>query len=112
MIINNNNNNNRNKTIKFQELEDDTIYKVKEFSDPIIGKYGTSYVMKVKNITSGDIFEVWSNKFLATYIKETNPERSFKFTVKINDKGIKIPVIDGYDNGKFTILYDSDSDDE
>ena len=68
--------------------------------------------MKVKNITSGDIFEVWSNKFLATYIKETNPERSFKFTVEINDKGIKIPVIDGYDNGKFTILYDSDSDDE
>jgi hypothetical protein len=104
---------NRSAVVKFQTLSVNKEYMVMEISKPIKGKYGTSYILKIKPKNSDMIRDIWTTKSLARYIDEdeNRAKKNFYFTVKLNDAEIKYPEIRGYNIIQFTkVNFDSDSE--
>ena len=109
---------NRSAVVKFQTLSVNKEYMVMEISKPIKGKYGTSYILKIKPKNSDMIRDIWTTKSLARYIDEdeNRAKKNFYFTVKLNDAETKYPKtkypeIRGYNIIQFTkVNFDSDSE--
>ena len=97
---------------KFQSLTVDNIYIVLGRGDPINSKYGTSYILSIKEKGSKKIFNIWSTKLLAKYIKEEKPQKAFEFTVRMNDKDIKYAEIKGYSTNRIHLFNDKEDSED
>ena len=99
------------KALRFQNLNVDSVYIVKGKSDPIKGKFGTSYILTIQDQNSKSLINIWSTKLMATYIKKEKPNKSWKFTVKLNKDGMKYPEIKNYSLNTIK-MYESESESE
>ena len=95
---------NRSEVVKFQTLSVNKEYKVMKISNPNKGKYGTSYILKIKHKNSNMIQDIWTTPSLTRYIAEdkNRAKKNSYFTVKLNEAGIKYAEIRGYNSKEFT----------
>ena len=90
--------------MKFSDLNAGSKYVVQGYDGPINSKYGFNYFLKVSEINSDAMFEMWSTNLISEYISNVNPTAKFTFTVHERDN-TKYPMIDGYKKvRKFTML--------
>jgi hypothetical protein len=78
---------------KLQDLEVSKKYKVLARKE-IIGKYGRTYVLKVVDQKENE-FELYSPKYITTYIDNESPKGPFEFVVQ-DKNNVKYPVIENY----------------
>lgn len=88
--------------VKFQSLEINKTYEVKQYAGPFDNGYGSSYILLVEG--PDETFELYATKKLIEYIKKNNPSKIFTFIVKENKNGMKYPHIEDCDNRRWNKL--------
>ena len=81
---------------KLQDLEVNKKYRVMSRKE-IITKYGKTYILKVQDESDFcDIdFQLYSPKYITTYIDQEKPSGQFQFTVTI-ENNMKLVKIENY----------------
>ncbi len=95
--------------LRFQELEVEKVYVVKGLTNFFTTEFGVSYILMVQEESSKKLIKVWSTKHLTKYIRDKEPTKKWKFTVRINDNNkMKYPEIKGYSRYEVITMYDSE----
>jgi hypothetical protein len=84
------------RTQKFQDLEINNKYKVIARKE-INSKYGKTYILQIIDDSENEI-EIFSTKYLTTYIDVEKPRGPFQFTVA-GDNNTKYVKIENYTSG-------------
>jgi hypothetical protein len=90
--------------VKFQSLELNQKYQVKQIGESFKTQFGECLILLVTKNKSDEAFELYATKLLIQYITEKKPTKKFTFIVKGNNDR-KYPFIEGYNQERsWTVL--------